>query len=107
MTIIEIAQLIELLKSNGVTRFKSDDIEFRFRENEKIESPKHKISLPRKKRAKEEPETIQNIPNQAIPAVSEDIPHYANEVLGMLRMSDEELVDRLFPDQNKGDVIAN
>lgn len=38
-----------------------------------------------------------DVPLQAIPPVDMPIPHNTNEVISVLRMSDEELVEKLFP----------
>ena len=47
------------------------------------------------------------IPSQAIPPVETEIPHHENEVLNLLKLSDEQLVDKMFPDyselQEKGE----
>lgn len=37
----------------------------------------------------------------AIPPVEMEIPHHVNEVLGLLKLSDEQLVDKMFPDYSK------
>lgn len=39
-----------------------------------------------------------SVPLQAVPPVQLEIPHHLNEVTSILKMSDEELVDQLFPD---------
>lgn len=39
-----------------------------------------------------------DVPPAAIPIAELKIPHNASEVVNMLRMSDADLVDRLFPD---------
>ena len=41
------------------------------------------------------------VPLQAIPPVEMPIPHNANEVLGLLKLSDEQLVEKMFPDFSK------
>lgn len=34
----------------------------------------------------------------AVPPVELEIPHHQNEVLGLLKLSDEQLVDKMFPE---------
>lgn len=41
---------------------------------------------------------VTEVPLAAIPPVAIDIPHHLNEVRGLLKLSDEALVDRMFPD---------
>jgi|SRR5665213_2733239 len=52
-------------------------------------------------------EILEPTPSQAAPPVEVDIPHHANEVLNLLRLNDEDLVDKMFPDyselQEKGE----
>lgn len=40
------------------------------------------------------------VPGQAAPPVETSIPHHVNEVAALLKLSDEDLVDRMFPDPN-------
>lgn len=40
------------------------------------------------------------VPPQSAKPVESTIPHHVNEVAEMLKLSDEDLVDRMFPDPN-------
>lgn len=105
MTTPEIAELIRLLKANGVTRFKSEELEIRLSEETQrvpLATPKPNTRKVQKLVAKEK-----DIPLQAIPPVDEDIVHHVNEVAGLLKLSDEQLVDRMFPDYTQGASSAN
>ena len=86
MTIAEIEQLIRLLKTSGVKSFKSKDIKLEFE--------------PMNALAARAPDSTNKPapPLQAIPPVTEEIIHHANEVASLLRLNDEDLVDKLFPD---------
>jgi hypothetical protein len=90
MKLEEIAQLIQLLKANGVTRFKSDDIELKFGGSVSLDSSA--AIIPTKIAETKAP------PLQAIPPVDLDIVHHVNEVANLLKLGDEDLVDKLFPD---------
>lgn len=39
-----------------------------------------------------------DVPPQAAPPVEMEIPHHTNEVMSLLKMSDEDLVDKMFPE---------
>ncbi len=41
---------------------------------------------------------LPTIPLAAIPPVEVEIPHHPNEVVSLLRLSDEDLVDKMWPD---------
>lgn len=47
------------------------------------------------------PEGNKDVSPAAIPPVEMDIPHHANEVLGLLKLSDADLVDKMFPDYSQ------
>lgn len=83
MNLGEIEKLITILRSNGVTRFKSADIELRFSD---VKSSGKAVQI------------MPDIPLQAAPPVEDKIPHHVNEVVGLLKLDDEALVDKLFPD---------
>lgn len=40
-------------------------------------------------------------PLAAIPPTDIEIPHHVNEVMSLLRMGDEELVEKMFPDMSE------
>lgn len=86
MNLREIEELIYLLKRNGVSRFESKELSLRFSSAPQALSPV--LSEP-------------GPPLQAIPPVEAEIKHHANEVKNLLKLSDEELVDKMFPDYTK------
>ena len=89
MTIQEILELIKLCKANGVTRFKSREISLRFGDTPVVESLKAVSSVPVSKSSN---------PGDVLPSEAKEIVHHVNEVTSLLRLSDEDLVDKLFPD---------
>lgn len=44
-----------------------------------------------------------DVPLAAIPPVQLEIPHHPNEVVSILRMSDEAMVDAMWPDYTKAE----
>lgn len=78
-----VERIIELCKANGITRFKSKDLDLRFGG-----APAQTQTKP--------------IPLQAIPPKTDEIPHHLNEVRNLMKLSPEELVDRMFPDYSQG-----
>lgn len=84
-------EVIHVLKEYGVTYFKSDEMELKLdvtaQEDGKIPFPlAQSTSVPIKK--DEDPE----------------IKHKVDELTSLLRLGDEDLVDRLFPDYTKEEV---
>lgn len=77
MTPKEIKALVKTLRSLGVTHYKSGDIEFTLSE-----------AAPAKQ-VKEKPLT---------PEEEKEIKHKIEEMASIMRLGDEELVDRMFPD---------
>lgn len=43
-------------------------------------------------------ETPTVVPPQSIPPMQSTIPHHENEVANLLKLSNEELIDRMFPE---------
>lgn len=120
MKIKNAERLITLLRTNGVLYFKSKDLEIRI-----DPSVKGLVSSDRVdpgSTSNNPGDSIRNAQNppmngsnnlwapltsgymvpgpplQAVPPVESEIPHHFNEVRSMLKMGDEELVDKLFPD---------
>lgn len=90
MTIEALTKLIELLRENGVTRFKDDVLDIRF--DDKKLHVNSKLII-------EKPYIDSKVtPSQAIPPVESEIPHHVNEVMGLLKLSDEELVEKMWPE---------
>lgn len=95
MTLKRIEQLLNLLKSHGVDHFKSVEVEISFgalAQSAQLTSqvsPAQKIPMA----AAAAPPTA-----AAAPPVDMPIPHHVNEVQKLLKLSDNDLVDALFPD---------
>lgn len=86
-------RLITLLKQSGVTYFKDGELEIRLDGHSSVSSTAPLtsgfISTP------------PSFPLQAVPPVETEIPHHVNEVQNLLKLSDEDLVDKLFPDYSQ------
>lgn len=81
-------QLFIVMKQYGVSHFKTLDLEIRM-EGVIVSSPM-------------EPKEIKKVvPSQAIPPVEQKIPHHVNEVANLLKLNDNDLVDKLFPDYSQ------
>jgi len=95
----KLEKIFTLMQSFGVEYFKHEDLEIKMsisvQPKEQKQNPKTKAG--HKSKSKQ-------IEPQAIPPVEMNIPHKPNEVMGLLKLSDEELVDKLFPDYSK---VAN
>lgn len=88
MTVGEIEQIIQLCKANGITRFKSKGLDLRF--GDKISVSAVNVS--------------EGPPSQAIPPIETEIPHHVNEVMGLLKLSDEELVEKMWPEPKQNEA---
>lgn len=99
---------LELLAQFGVEYYRQGDFEVRFKTADvpmREYSPVSAAALPEKS-------PIGNIPNSkratapatgaAIPPVEVNIPHHPNEVASLLKLSDYELAERMFPDYSQG-----
>lgn len=83
-------KIFSLMKSYDVEYFKHKDFEIKMGiEKEKIQ---HTEKPKQQSLSKVTP------PPQAIPPVDVNIPHHVNEVANLLKLSDEDLVDKLFPE---------
>ncbi len=91
----EIKALVKALRANGVTRYKGPDIELDLapivsRETEDLK-PWHNPSRYTRRISKDIPEEEGNLEPT-------EIKHVVEEVTSLLKLSDKDLVDRLFPD---------
>jgi len=97
MKITDIEKLFKMMKSFGVEHFKSEELEIKMGNVGPAQKP---IEVP--KESKPKPERKGKIPpQQAIPIVDLDIPHRLSEVTNMLKMSDSDLAETLFPDYSQ------
>ena len=89
-----------LMKSYGVSYFKSTEVEIKIENllaSPIVDEPLKKAPLMTDERSNKGPETA-----AAAPPVEVEIPHHENEVANLLKLNDEQLVDRLFPDYTNG-----
>ncbi len=96
MTAKQMAELIGVLRASGVEHFKSADMEIRFapaQANHVTDKPSY--PSPNAAVASTSPGTA-----AAAPPVEMKIPHHVNEVAKLLKLSDNDLVDRMFPDHS-------
>ncbi len=93
MTLKGTNKLLHILRSHGVSHFKSAEIEIRFGVSP-TQEPLIAVGpvLPRHESTSPVPATA-----AAAPPVDLKIPHHINEVAALLKLSDEELVDKMFP----------
>lgn len=93
MTVEHVERLILVLRSNGVSHYKALDLEIRF---DGSNPPSRPIALPptMPTAAASEP-----VSGAAVPPMEMKIPHHLNEVASLLKLSDEQLVDRMFPEE--------
>lgn len=84
MTGSEIESLVQALRASGVQRFKSKDFEIEFiREAPQVEKPLPAVLKEESSSSKEPDKPIE---------------HKVEELESILKLSDQDLVDRLFPD---------
>ena len=88
MTPQEIIQLVEALRANGVSSFKNGGMEVSF--SVKIDTLTAELKS-------------EQVPLDAPIELSPEIKHQVEEVTSLLRLSDTELVDKLFPDHTQQD----
>lgn len=84
-------KLFSLMKKHGVEYFKTEKLEIKMG----VESS---ISTIDKPIAKKDKVDTKKIPLQAVPPAESAIPHHVNEVANLLKLNDNDLVDKLFPD---------
>lgn len=87
-------KIFNLMQQFGVEYFKNDELEIKMRESSKP------VAMPTA--IKQKPGPKRKLPDpQAIPPVDMKIEHHVNEVANLLRLSDNDLVDKLFPDYSQ------
>src|ERR1017187_5097289 len=83
-------KLFVLMKQYGVSHFKTLEVEI------KMEAVCDPVKVPLVTFNETKP-----VPSQAAPPVDSKIIHHANEVANLLKLSDEDLVDKMFPDYSQ------
>lgn len=104
MTLKKTDQLLKLLRSHGVSHFKSLQVEVSLES-----SHVHSSNLAIVKQTPEEVSTMAApVPptGAAIPPVSSDIPHHVNEVAKLLKLEGNDFVEALFPDPKPDEEAA-
>jgi hypothetical protein len=92
MTIKGTEKLLLLLRTHGVSHFKTPSIEIRIGASPAPDSVAAVGPVPFQASTTKAP------PPQAAPPVEMQIPHHVNEVANLLKLNDDQLVDKLFPD---------
>lgn len=106
MTLQSTDRLLSILRANGVTYFKSHDVEIRIGAIETRPAsaavgpePSH---VPRGTGLPSSEQKVNKSENSSsagdVPVKQVNIPHQVNKMVSVLRMSDEQLVDALFPE---------
>lgn len=100
MTQGELTDLLILLRAHGVTSYKAKGITISLEPISQVQPPSVSVTAPRFSTTTTLTTTPKGsaTPLAAIPPVTSAIPHHENEVLSLLRLGDEALVDRIFPD---------
>lgn len=93
MNLKQTDKLLKLLRSHNVSHFKSLEIEVRL----EAASVAHLAVV---SPLEELPTQAAGVPPNpaAAPPVENTIPHHVNEVAALLKLSDNDLVDRMFPE---------
>lgn len=89
----EFRLIAKAMKEFGVTQFKCKDFEIALGGELKI-APAHRKRM---RKSKGEPTPIDE---------GEPIPHVVTELSSLMKMGDEELANRLFPDHTQDEEIA-
>lgn len=92
MTPRELLDLIAALRDSGVSHFKNGDIEIDFREGH-IKPAVNVLKLPVHQASDLKPVSLKEPPKES----DQKIPDIVHEMQTIYKMSDSELIDRLFP----------
>lgn len=104
MTPSQIEKLIKTLRANGVTHFKSKEFEIKFKELEVYPSSKiAEVSAKSERTNQSHAPAVASSTKTAAGAppllpVDANIPHRETLVSSLLKLNDEQLVDKLFPE---------
>lgn len=92
MTLKGTEKLLLLLRAHGVSHFKTAEVEIRIGVPPSLDSVIAVGAPPINMPIQKPPATA-----AAIPPVKMEIPHHINEAARLLKLSDEELVNEMFP----------
>lgn len=98
MNIEQTEKLIHLLKRNGLSHYKTEKLElsfFYYADSEQSDKSHMKTEI-----NSTQQETSEKLSSEKA-NMGDPIPHHENEVMNMLRMNDNDLVDKLFPDYSQ------
>lgn len=103
----KIERLIRTLREQGVEYIKTPEFEIRLHERVPGSVVVDSVIHPARAPSVPEPRPIiaSVTPDAAIPPVENTIPHHENQVAKLLRLSDEDLVDKLFPDYTQESAV--
>jgi hypothetical protein len=87
-------KLFLLMKKYDIEHFKTEELEIKMSSKPVAEKHKEIVNKSKKGDIATKP-----IPLQSAPPVDMKIPHHENEVAKLLKLSDNDLVDALFPEQ--------
>lgn len=90
MNQLKIEKLFVLMKTYNVSHFSDGKISITIGQSQDLPLPVNPLVAKEKPNAK--------MQAQSAPPVELSIPHHENEVAKLLKLSDEDLVDKLFPD---------
>jgi len=97
MTLKQTERLIQILKASGVTRFKSVDLELEF-SNSPVSTSGTSVPKPSKRKAASaQPPSPAGAASSLTPKEL-PIPHHMSEVRSLLKLNDNDLVDKIFPE---------
>lgn len=80
----KLARIIKLLRENGVSHLKTLELEIHLSDGQRP------FIAP-------EPDKVAPATEASAPPVANEIPHHENEVRNLLKLSDADLVDKIFP----------
>lgn len=107
MTLAQTERLLKLLRANGVSYYKSEDLEIKM---EAVESPTSNADsvvpvspeVPRGTRPVASEPSVNHATKQDnagdIKVKVAEVPHKINEMVSILQMDNETLIDKLFPE---------
>ncbi len=95
MTLKQTDKLLKLLRSHNVSHFKSLDLEVRL---EALSGANHLAVVNPLEEDPKKAAVVAPPYAAAAPPTENTIPHHVNEVAALLKLSDEDLVDKMFPE---------
>lgn len=97
MTLKQTEKLIQMLKASGVTRFKTVDVELEFG-NSTASTSGMRNSVPNRQKKKSASTQPPSPVGADLLPKDIPIPHHMSEVRSLLKLNDNDLVDKIFPE---------